>query len=279
MCAKKTLLEEAEEEICDLSKIERDFFIYHRDVNGLFFGKIENIPHANLPVIRAECLIWLLNKLVDKRFDSSSIINVRGVHIQGNATCDDLVFLKSLFLTGCYFSDKVVFFQCTFRNLIFRQLVFDKNITAEGICVKNNFFIKKSRFQRMLDIQGGHVGGSLGFIGSLFGSVESEIAIHANAIRVDGNVYLLSQVVDETKHKFSANGFVLFEGSIIKGFFECNEGLFNAPERLALSLAGSRIDGYVDLINCVAIGIVSLNSARTGASITIKGSKFFIIEP
>ncbi|MCI5164957.1 MAG: hypothetical protein D3903_02430 [Candidatus Electrothrix sp. GM3_4] len=306
MDIEKTLLEEAEEEVCDLTRDEREFFLYQQKFNGLLFGKTENLPSTDLPVIRAKCLSWLLSKLVGKRFDLSLIVDIQGVHIQGNVTCDHIVFTKSLYLTGCYFSDEVGLFQCTFSNLLFQKVRFDKKIKAEGICVKNNFFIKQSRFQGTLDIQKGHIGGMLGVTGSLF--LEPEEAINANAIRIDGNVYLLSQLVENEERKFDGfvkspffwnifsqlselslalfylmtfyeiikfqvNGAVRFEGSKIKGFFECHKGLFNAPEKLALSLAGSRIDGYVSLINCGVIGIVSLNSARIGASITIENSR------
>ncbi len=129
---KKTLLEEAEEEIGDLTRDEREFFLYRQEVNGLLFGKTEDSPSTDLPVIRANCLSWLLNKLAGKKFDSSLFINIQGVHIQGDVTCDHIVFAKSLYLTGCYFSDEVGLFQSTFSNLLFQEVKFDKKVKAEG---------------------------------------------------------------------------------------------------------------------------------------------------
>ncbi|MCI5123373.1 MAG: hypothetical protein D3925_02560, partial [Candidatus Electrothrix sp. AR5] len=82
-----------------------------------------------------------------------------------------------------------------------------------------------------------------------------------------------NEYTEKQKSQFKANGTVLFEGAIIKGVFECYEGLFNAPERLALSLAGSRIEGYISLINSDVIGTVRLNCARIGAHLDLSGSR------
>jgi hypothetical protein len=82
MDTEKTLLEEAEEEICDLSRDERDFF---RDIEEKeTFLKIHelDVPSKDMPTVRAKCLSWLLQKSrILRKIDSRSIIIIQGVHI------------------------------------------------------------------------------------------------------------------------------------------------------------------------------------------------------
>ncbi len=61
MTTEKTLLEEAEENISDLSDIEKDFFAAI-EKEGKFSSKVtQDKPDDKLPIIRAVCFNWLFN--------------------------------------------------------------------------------------------------------------------------------------------------------------------------------------------------------------------------
>jgi len=162
-------------------------------------------------------------------------------------------------------------------SITFEYSVVQGDIYAQRTAIKKSFsFINGSEAHGCISLAESHIGGSVVFTGSIVGKEPEATAINATAARIGGSVILQplpNEYTEKQTSKFKANGTVIFEGTIIKGVFECYEGFFNAPEKLALSLAGSRIDGYVSLINCGVIGIVSLNSARIGASITIENSR------
>ncbi|MCI5160791.1 MAG: hypothetical protein D3917_01950 [Candidatus Electrothrix sp. AX5] len=279
MDTEKTLLEEAEEGVCDLTRDEREFF---RDIEEKeTFRKISelDVPSKNLPTVRAKCLSWLLQKsCIFRKIDARSIIIIQGIHIDGNIDCANIILAKMLHFSGCYFSGRINLFHSELSSITFEYCIVIGDIYVQHASLKRAFsFISGSEARGRIFLAEAQIGGSVVFIGSIVGKESGALAINATGARIGGSVILQTSPNEYTEKQastFKANGTVIFGGTIVQGIFECHEGMFNAPEGVALDLAGAKFAEYVTLTKCDFDGTVYMPCAYVGAHLTFNGSKF-----
>jgi hypothetical protein len=138
-------------------------------------------------------------------------------------------------------------------------------ISADGLEVSGNLFLRPGNARGEVRLRGARLGGDLDCQGGTFQSLpyadlNPRPALNAAAVTVGGNVFL----------SVTVSGEVNLRGARIGADLSCDDGTFHAaplrpdPTARALNLAGVRVDGSLFLRSGRVDGVLDLTGAEVG---------------
>jgi len=149
-------------------------------------------------------------------------------------------------------------------------------INANSMDVGGNVFLRKGskddgfRSEGTVQFIGARIDKDFHCGGGTF-SNPNGIALFADSITVGGNVFLRKYL----DNSFQSKGPVRFLAARIDKDFDCNGGIFNNPDSIALNMSSMDVGGSVRLCeDFVAIGQVHIHQAIVGRDLKCNNAKF-----
>ena len=224
--------------------------------------------------IRAELLAWLcINDQARKRVHPRGI-QVYGADITGPL---DLSFVKIPFpltLWHCRVQKEIDLSRAEVSELDLEGSSV-QGITADGLVVKNNLFLRNGFTAKgEVLLIGAQIGGQLDCSGGSFVN-EGGKAINADGVDVKGSVFLTKGSDAQGKETpFTAKGEVNLIGAQIGSNLECDAGTFVNEGGKAIAADGVNVNRYVFLKNVTAKGEVRLVGAQIGNNLECDAGTF-----
>ncbi len=253
----KSLLELAREKFGELSEAEVKLFEATEEGELAVVsvpGEGTDLSKADLPVIKADRLVWLMTDKRARRRSLQQGLNILGARINGILDLSTVDWPWRFGLLLCYVPDGISLQDASFGMINFTG-AHTGSVIADRVCVKKSVFLRNNFSAKgNVHFHGAEVGADFDCIKGKFDNKDKGYALSCDGINVRGCVMLSGG--------FKAKGETRFVGASIGGNFDCSQGTFRNKKGYALNADGVKVKRNVFLRNgCSAKGDVRLLGA------------------
>jgi hypothetical protein len=164
-------------------------------------------------------------------------VQIKSATIVGQLDLQDRQMSGRLILEECVLADGI---NVCFSSLLLIDLTRSKlgPVLASRALVKHNFIMGNAVVQGRVDLRQAVIEGQLYADGLRIAGKPGDVAVRADGVRVDGDVFL---------RRWDIQGEVRFPGSQVGGNFECDGAILANVGTIALNIAGISVGGSVFL--------------------------------
>lgn len=257
----------------DLTKAEAGLIAHLQGGGAWDFEASEGVPPKDAPAdlhIRASLVRALILKKVEDCAlperglhiwgayilgDGDSRGETRGLDLEGASIDCDLA------LQSCRFPDAILLRNARITNLFLIGSVFDNPLSADGLTVKRDIFLRKVEAAGEIQLLGATIGGDLSCSGAKLNATGD--ALTADRLTATGGVFL---------REVEAAGEIRLLGATIGGNLDCIGAKLNATGD-ALLADRLTVTGTVFLDEVEAEGKIRLPGATIGGNLDCVGAK------